>query len=242
MSDIDERLERIEHQIKILLERQRLSRFDNLMFLLYPLVISGIGLSLTLSLQYETMKTIMIWGVSLARILETLRFAYVLVPAMIFASFCIGYAADDLPTRLKSLEMLLFVLLYLPSLFFGLFLIDQIMPPGLPNAIFVVLLPIPITLLLLSDEAAERIAGRVASWFERNTPIVVEASRGRLQKYHGRSDHLIVKMLWSVSFLMYFMILAIIAWRGQLIGETGRGALYLAVFFVITEAIMLWRL
>lgn len=245
VSNPDEQLKRIENQVKILLERQRLSRFDNLMFLFYPLVIFGIGLSLTLSLQYEMMKSIMIWGVSMAQILDTFRLVYVLGPALIFAWFCWGYAADDLVIRLESLELLGLMLLVLPFSIISLFLTHHFVLPASFTTIFpILLLSIPpyFVLMYLAGEAGQRLAGWVASWFERNIPITVEASHGRLRKFHARSRHLPVKVVWSASSLMYFMILAIAAWRGELIGETGHNALYLAAFFAVTETVMLWRL
>lgn len=68
MNNADERLEEIKNGVKILLERQRLSRFDNLMLLPYPLIILSITLSLYMSVQYEALRSFVVSGLLMAHI------------------------------------------------------------------------------------------------------------------------------------------------------------------------------
>ena len=106
MRNVDERLEGIEDRVEILLERQRLSRFDNLMFLAYPLVILSITLSLTISFQYEALRSLQVWGVSLVGLLEILRALLGLCLGAAFVVFLLAYAVDSLDLRLVSVLVL----------------------------------------------------------------------------------------------------------------------------------------
>lgn len=130
MSNPDERLERIENQVKVHLERQRLSRFDNLMFLVYPLVIFGITLSFTMSLQYGVIKNTLIWGAPLLPVLEQLRLVFVVFLGLTFLLFCLAYAKDNVGLRISSLNSLVWAL-FCTTPVPALLLSSQIMLPDM---------------------------------------------------------------------------------------------------------------
>jgi len=78
-------------------------------------------------------------------------------------------------------------------------------------------------------------------------PITFKQARVSLDLYRTSKlpwpiTRLISKASWSVGVIMYFIILAIAAWRGQLSGKVVYDALYVAAFLIMTEAIILWRL
>jgi hypothetical protein len=245
MSNLDERLERIENRVEMLLERQRLSRFDNLMFLIYPLVIFGTTLSLTLSLQYESIKVMLVWGIPMVQFLDTIRFLLLFGLGLVFLFFCVGYAKDSLGIRIDTLGNLFSTLVLLgagvPSLFLSSW---QALPSTFPALLrFPVTLPFFVAFLLLLEEARSRFVGWVASWFERSMPVTLRKSQFSLSKWHVVVKHrLMVKVSWSVGVVMYVMILMISGWRGQLSGRTVYDSFCTAALVVVTEAIMLWRL
>jgi hypothetical protein len=254
MSTVNEQLAEIENRVELLLERQRLSRFDNLMFLVYPMVLFGITLSLTASIQYEAIKTIMIWGMPLTLILDIFRYAFSAGFGLTFVIFCIGYGADSLNLRLFSLEALVTLLslltLFLLMLrmwqtlggmfatFYGMFTSDAVQ--------LLIVSPFLFALIGFVVGGGRRFVDWTASWFERSMPITFKQARVSLDLYRTSKlpwpiTRLISKASWSVGVIMYFIILAIAAWRGQLSGKVVYDALYVAAFLIITEAVILWR-
>jgi hypothetical protein len=245
MNNVDERLERIENRIEMLLERQRLSRFDNLMFLIYPLVILGITLSLSLSLQYETVKSIQVSGVPLVQLFDVFRILFPLGLGLTFLTFCLAYAMDKPGTRLVSLEGLIVILFALAVCVLGLLLTSWQILPGIftvPAALLDMLL-FGVALYSLFLEARGRFIGWVASWLEKSMPTTLKAAQVSLDTWHKPPRHrLVIKASWSMGLLVYFMILLSAAWRGQLFGRIVYDALYVSAFLLMTEAIVLWRL
>lgn len=245
MSNPDERLERIENQVKVLLERQRLSRFDNLMFLVYPLVIFGITLSFTMSLQYGVIKNTLIWGAPLLPVLEQLRFVFVVFLGSAFLLFCLAYARDNVRLRLTSLGSLVWALFCTTSVL-GLLLSSQIMLPDMFAIRWVqviILLSCILALFYLTLEGADRLLGRVAQWFKNSIPITLKEAQVQLDMLREPIKHRSrVKVLWSIGLVVYSVTLGVAAWRGQLTGRNVYDSLYVAAFLIVTEAIMLWRL
>jgi len=244
MSNLDKRLERIENRVEILLERQRLSRFDNLMFLTYPVVIFGITLSLTLSIQYDVIRNILLWGNPMVLFLEVFRALILVGLGGAFLFFCLAYATDRLELRLASLRILVvFTLGIVGWIFLTLLGLGVLALFGTFAAELIFLAPLILAFAILGAEALGRLVDWVASWFEKRMPITVKAARASLGTFHRFAKHrLVLKASWSASSLMYFVILVIAALRGQLMGGTGYDAFYVAAFLTATEAIILWRL
>jgi hypothetical protein len=255
MTDADDRLERIENRLEMLLERQRLSRFDNLMFLVYPMILLGITLSLSASTQYEAIRTIMIWGTPLTLILDILRYGFSVGFGLTFVIFCIGYSTDSLNLRLFSIEALFTLLLSMTFVFLTLGMWQTL--GGLFATFHGIFPSVAVRLLIVSPflfalygfvvGGVRRFVDRTASWFERSMPITFKQARISLKLYRTSKlpwpiTRLISKVSWSVGVITYFIILAIAAWRGQLNGKVVYDAIYVAAFLITTEAIMLWRL
>jgi hypothetical protein len=185
MSDLDERLERIENRVEMLLERQRLSHFDNLMFLAYPIVILGITLSLTLSIQYEAMKSVLVFGVPLNEVVFGICYVFLSGFGVAFLIFGIGYAKDSLHLRLTSLRFLLGGLASLANaiaLIISWRTLSDILS-GL-QAIFptntvrlVILTPFLVAWLGIVALGTERFVRRVASWLEKSIPEILKEAR-----------------------------------------------------------------
>lgn len=245
MSNPDERLERIENQVKVLLERQRLSRFDNLMFLVYPLVIFGITLSFTMSLQYGVIKNTLIWSAPLLPVLEQLRLVFVVFLGSTFLLFCLAYAKDSVKWRLSSLNILVWALFSTTPVLILLLSSEMMLPDtfAIPWVQVIISLPCVLALFYLTLEGADRLLGRVAQWFKNSIPITLKEAQVQLDTWREPIKHRSrVKVLWSISLVAYSVTLGVAAWRGQLSGRNVYDSLYIAAFLIVTEAIMLWRL
>jgi hypothetical protein len=106
----------------------------------------------------------------------------------------------------------------------------------------IVVLPFIFSALLLIVEAVLRIVDRVGSWFER---IMLTSLRERIVTLSSWPTsppwfRLMAKASWSVGALVCFLILAIAGLRGQLGGKSAHDVLYVFVFLIATEAIMLY--
>jgi hypothetical protein len=247
MSNVDERLEGIEDRVEILLERQRLSRFDNLMFLAYPLVILSITLSLTISFQYEALRSLQVWGVSLVGLLEILRALLGLCLGAAFVVFLLAYAVDSLDLRLVSVLVLASsVLLSFGSSFVLVALLSilgsviDVTTTSVRSVI--VIFPFVFSALLLLVEGVFRTVDWVCSWFKG---IMRISLRERVVTLSSRPTTpprfpLMAKASWSVGSLVCFLILAIAGLRGQLGGKSVHDVLYASAFLIATEAIMLY--
>lgn len=246
MSNVDERLERIENRLEILLERQRLSRFDNLMFLAYPLVILSITLSVALYSQYEVLKDIQVGGLSLVSLLDILRVLLGGCVAVAFVIFLFAYAADSLDLRRMSVVVLAMTVLLpfgssfvLVELLLILGRVIDLTTTSVASAI--VVFPFLFSALLLLFETVFRIFDWVGSWFERSMQTSLRESIVTLSSRPPRPPTfpLMAKASWSVGSLIWFMILVIAAWRGQLGGRSVYDVLYASALIIATEAIML---
>ena len=247
MSNVDERLERIENRIKILLERQSLSRFDNLMFLAYPLVILSITLSLMISFQYEALRGLQVWGISLIELLEILRVLLGLCLGASFVVFLLAYAVDSLDLRLLSVSVLALSVLFPFGSSFALVALFLILGIGIDFTTtsvtsFVVVIPFLFSALLSIIEAVILLLNRVGSWFENSMRTSL---RERMVTLSWRPTAptrfpLMARALWSVGCLIWLVVLVIEAWRGQLGGKSVHDLLYASAFIIAIEAIMLY--
>jgi len=218
------------------------------MFLSYPLVILSITLSLTLSFQYEALRSLQVWSLSLVGLLEILRALLGLCLGAAFVIFLLAYAVDSLDLRLLSVLVLAtsillpfgssFVLVALLSILGS---VIDVTTTSVTSVI--VVLPFLFSGLLLIVEAVFRIVDRVGSWFKGimrtslNEHIV-----SLLPLPKPPIARLMVKASWSAGFLVCFVVLAITTWKAQLSGRIVYDALYVAAFLIVAEAIMLWRL
>jgi hypothetical protein len=247
MNNVDERLKGIENRVEMLLECQCLSRFDNLMFLMYPLLILATTVSLTIAVQYGAMQKVFLWYVRLTDILDIFRILLFIGLGAAFVRFCHAYAKDSIRGRMTSVRILLWVLPWIAFGVGGLFLYPK-NPTSLfptPTSVLPLLLTVSIAVRFSADVTRDRGSSRIVSWFESAIPLtlkaaqvslVFETSSTKLAASHG------VKFFWSVSFVMYLMILTIATCRGQLGGETVSEALCGAGLFTAIEVLILRRL
>lgn len=226
MSELNRRLERIENQVESLLERQRISRFDNLMLLVYPLVILGLTVLTNAIQPYATASRDPATG-PLETI--TLYIAYyggiffVLLMVVPFIQFIHAYAVDDLRGRVSACGLL--------SMFpVGLLIIVIAMPRSWAPIIWLAVKgPEPLLILLLftstvlsplcfSIASGRWVERRLISWFERNAWLAFAATRsvrlkrgrrltfseyGALLEMDMKSALCLGKILWCASCLIY---------------------------------------
>ena len=250
MGDADKRLERIENRVEVLLERQRLSRFDNLMFLAYPLMIFSITLSMYMSVQYEALGTPKVWSLPLVELLEVLRVLLGLGLGLPFVVFLFAYGVDSLDLRLVSVALLALVILIPFGSSFAMVALFSILGTVIDVATIsvtsvIVLVPFLFSAMFLLLEAAFRIVDRVGSWFKRTMQISLKEGVVSMHLHLPPKvpvARLGVKASWSAGLLAFITVLVIATCRGQVSGRTVYDALYVTAFLIVTEAIMLWRL
>jgi len=250
MSTNDERLSQIENKVEQLLQRQRLSRFDSLMFLAYPLVILGITVFANAFLRYGTMQGATIMGVSLSDVLlwSASSFAYGFVAG--FLIFLYGYATDSCRLRIKGAQVFWAGLQLMVFTLVVLFVSPWISELG--RSVTCASVRWLSNLLMFTGGGAgffwfflpfHRFTRHIVAWFSSNAPFdpkVQHESKLILEVSRPELALLISKALWSLSFVIY-SIIVVLAW-GNLSANTISIALFGLAFFIATECILLWRL
>jgi hypothetical protein len=210
MGDVDGQLRRIETQVKILLERQRLSRFDSLMFLAYPLVILGITVSLTIYSQQEALKSIQLMGLPLLDLLAILRDVLLLCLGATFVIFIIAYAFDDLFLRVVSVFVMSSVTLIPFGMLFVLIALFKIFGSVIDlsaNSSIITISLFLFSATALFAEGIARITRSLNSWFNEIMQTSLKEHVVTLgPTFHVRTFTLLIEGSWSVGFLMCFTI------------------------------------
>jgi MFS family permease len=106
-SEIEERLSRIEGMLQDLSERQRISRFDTLMFLMYPLTFFMMPLLTNALLNWKSFSEAKILGVSYADILFFFSVFIGLGMICTLLYFIRAYARDNLRERFVAFQGLM---------------------------------------------------------------------------------------------------------------------------------------
>jgi hypothetical protein len=99
---IDERLIVLRNMIEDLIERQRISRFDTILFLIYPVLLAGMTGLTNAILQYRALQSISILGIDFMAILALGSLFILGVLGVGFFSFILAYLHDDLIGRIRA--------------------------------------------------------------------------------------------------------------------------------------------
>ena len=180
----DEHVKRMEKMLEDIMERQRLSRFDTLMFLAYPSIIAGTTALAASWSQYEAIRDISILGTHLGYILVHVSVFFVFGVAWSFARFLLAYFTDDLRGRTFALrrfvEMTCFFLTGLIILFW-LPLVTGLLGQDLPSISrdtlsFISTLLMGLAGTSLSNGAGSWCMNKAASWFKRSVSTMALAA------------------------------------------------------------------
>jgi hypothetical protein len=182
----DERLTRVETLLQNLLERQRLTRFDTVMFLAYPLVIAGMTLLPNAYLQYQALQNVSIMGVALGSILVVLTLFFVLGLVVGFTRFVFAYLVDNLRGRILAARFLItfagLLAIQLLLMFLGPQVLElarkdsSLVPWGIPIPSILFTATLGFAIFELWEGMTDRFTKRILRWFETNAPLTLEAS------------------------------------------------------------------
>jgi hypothetical protein len=230
---LQERLASLQNRVEDLLERQRLSRFDTLMFLAYPVVIAGITTFASVLWQYKTLSAVMIGRLTLTYVIALIGLAFFLWVVWGFIRFVRAYPTDSLTNRIRVFSH------FVSSSYSAITVIFIVFADGLVadligkessmlTEIFLLTFSIStLTFLSLSHEQLSSGATyKVALWFRKNMPRLYEESGPSLDnlenwvqsaKRRGR----FAEVIWFVLSLPSYAIMIALAVRaGGLQGTT----------------------
>jgi hypothetical protein len=266
VSTSDERLWRIEHEVKLLEERQNISRFDNLMFLSYPLVILGLSLLINVIREYEMILQTSIMGVPGYLIFEMVFYTgivFILVVVFGFGKFLYAYATDDLSNRVDACAIFLFfpIVPIVSAIFLSIVPVLVTLASISNLLILSLLMPLAcgISLFCIWGGIILGLECRLISWFHRNAPFASAAAKGGRIKGMARGDSLpfiapewrdairqtennflFVGTLAWFAFLLFYAIMIGGAIRiGGLQGIAGFHCGILIALVIVTAAILL---
>ncbi len=234
--DESERLTRIEGLLEDLMERQRISRLDTVMFLAYPVIISGTILLVNATSQWETLGRIKILTVSFQSLFLFLGLFFGFGLVLTFVAFIRAYVADDLRGRYRSCRwffgqtftaVLLVLLLPMGSVTELAERYSSL--PSLGNIIPLVFMFA--TIQLWDNIAVPRMRKSTSMWFVSNLPRRSEAENVTVE-FSSRGDEFgtrLGKIIWFIGYLGYGLIVIDSIFRHGLVGSIGYHAIAGAV-------------
>ena len=220
-SSIEERLTKLENLLDDMNERQRLTRFDTVMFLVYPVVIAATTLLASGFVQYETLGNVKVLGVALSSLLlyGSLGIACGILYA--FLMFVLAYLADDLRRRILSARWVAWGATFLGAQLLLVFSVAPITSSleaitqgsnsSVPTILaFIFVMSLTFLVISLADGMQELFAGLAVSWSRNNIPV--RFSKMVPLKDFSKSLHfsfLIGKIAWAAMCIDYAVMVAL---------------------------------
>jgi len=190
--------ERLYQRLQEIVERQSLARFDNIMFLAYPLLIATSTLLVSMVWNYAALEKLHIFGQP-ARDVLIVSIGFLLVVAVpSFFGFLLAYMRDNMPGRLLAYARFLFVCGVLP-IFFAVLPAALSLHAGLgelkvPSQLCNLMISVPLVFSAASlwVVLVSRACLRLLGWFEQNVPTRFVSVRHSDRFYQN----------WSYTFLI----------------------------------------
>jgi hypothetical protein len=177
---LEERLARLENRLEEFLERQRLSKFDTLVFLAYPVVLGGITALASALWQYQTLSAVMIGRLPLTPIIGLLGLAFSFWIIGGFLMFLRAYPTDDVSKRIwvffhlvHSSELAVIVFWVLFNVGFIATLVSKERSVPMDISFFVFLMSTGLFLGLSYPQLCYGLIYKMALWFWKNTPTSI---------------------------------------------------------------------
>jgi hypothetical protein len=227
MSHAEDRLAEIESLLQELLQRQRLSRFDTLMFLLYPVVIAGSTWILSVFWQMPILQDARVVGVPFT---EILRIASVVIFFLIlgFLVFAYAYASDNIGLRAFASGIFGFSACFSATAFSLLFVVGTLYGPVTTSEMPQILRPYAAWLGLPAVVAAlgwtyvvwvaavtarSYVQNRVTAWFTRSLPLMLAGKVITMRPKLARPHRVGVVIVWFALCLpSYAFGIAYVVW------------------------------
>lgn len=96
------RLRDVENQLSDLIERQRIGRFDTVVFLAYPAILSGLAALANDALQFENLRRIQVLGQPVIDLILVMAIIFAVGIVRSFGHFIPAFLRDDLRGRISS--------------------------------------------------------------------------------------------------------------------------------------------
>lgn len=239
----DEHLDRLERLLEELIERQRLSRFDTLMFLAYPAIISGTVLLANVISQAGTYVSVTILGVPILTIVIQLALLFVFGLVASFLLFLFAYARDDIVGRSRTCRFLVYQTVGLVALVeFPLSSLIQDLAQGdILGTVLRLTTVLSFAISLCSLWASEVVLpfqDRIRLWFRRNIPNLLEREKivaKTTSPHEKRFVRRVGIFFWLVALASYGATIALALSRGLPIsGLVGYHVLVLGCLLALT--------
>lgn len=218
-----EQLSRIECTLEDLLERQRISRIDTIVFLLYPAVFFTVPLLANWYMQWEILTRISFGPITATGLILFLTIFFVTGIVVTFVRFILAYARDDLKRRFTTCQYFLRLVVLLFGGVFMNVLPSRILYDLVPNATAFGWWGLAVRELLDTVKTAaitffflglgNRFAASVVSWIQHIAPRRIEAEHIIFPDFSERMSYWfsMSKIALCVSCILYGIIVIYMA-------------------------------
>jgi hypothetical protein len=229
----------LRDMVEDLIEHQRVSRFDTILFLLYPVLLAGMIALTSAILQYRALQGISILGIDFVVILVLGGLLIIAVLGLGFVAFILAYLRDDLKARIGAcvyiIDMfgLLIIMFLLACAVPGFQIFEGIVKPdslrhGLQGGLA---FGVGYTMSAVWAAPTSLSRQRIASWFEGAAPrMFVAAQRPFINNGEWKKKFLDVKIGSLMTCCVYgAMVISLI----RAYGFQGTAIYHAAVLIVL---------
>jgi len=259
MNDLqEEKLARLEEQLREVIERQRLSRFDTVMLMAYPIVILGISALSSAIVQLRDFGEFAIGAVPASVLVGYVIIGFVVWGIMGFGIFLWAYLGDNIGTRMTASAMFLFasiavvecIALVTGATFIGTFAWEYVSTLGL--GLFVAFAVGGfVTAVVLGLSLGFWTLFRVERWFRTNLPNTMKKSTIAFLSspvMHRVADHYmkrysrIAKATWFAVSLPSYLVIVVLAISSKGMAESTTYHYWSLIGLVIVSIVLaFWR-
>jgi hypothetical protein len=222
---VDTRLRKLESLAEDIVERQRLSRFDTVVFLLFPVLLLITTTLSNVITNYQSIVKIPTIGPLIVKLLPSfliLPFGGLLFTFLLFLK---AYLGDDLKGRISACS-----LIYAYTVIFLLFFVQTQIPAliygwaeegqgwfiaSLPSLFSTVLI---LAAIYFVSSSQGSLSGRIAAWLQENVPRKWKAEGLSTERIPSQKAAYLLygKLTWTVACGLYVIMFVLAIARGGL--------------------------
>ena len=259
MNDLqEEKLTRLEEQLKEVIERQRLSRFDTVLLMAYPIVILGISALSYAIVQLKNFSEVTIGAVPASVLVGYVVFGFGAWGIIGFGTYLRAYLGDNIETRMSASALFLFtsiavvelIALVTGATFIGAFTWEY--APTLGAGLFVAFAVGGFVAAVgLAISLGFSTLFRVERWFTTNLPNTVRKSTiafpispgaHRLADHYMKRYSRIGKAAWFGVSLPSYLVIVVLAISSKGMTESTTYHYWSLIGLVIVSIVLaFWR-